>query len=528
MNYDTPSNTVKLIARWSRRLLLSVGLASATLHPVVLRAQTVGAVDAASFGVANGFAYFDGTNTADVRGAISQVAAQPDGSVLAAGTCLLPPGYVQGWACLMRWSAANGNTWPDVTFGAGGVSYAIANTAGTRFVTRKDGRLWVVGSCLNASQQMGCSAVVNANGVGFDTSYGTSGSEIIPVPAGFAQLTIQDIVLQPDGKLLVAGYCEDNGAPLNHSFCITRLTATGALDPTFGVNRWATTIPGPGDRLARIKLLGDGSFLATGTCGTTTFTGAISCTLRFDASGNYVSSTYLQWGTDRSEAVYDFTSRDGTVTLAGDATDAASDWRMYVSRLTLGGLPDTSFGGTYPASGTGGNINIETSGLGYTRVAKVLRDGSTLFMGQCGNGTSLCSARFAPSGVLDATYGNSGRYAYAAPHSPFSGLVAQLTTMDETANGRILVGGFCRQGAIDRPCVRRYLGSTVHVAACTMDIDGDGVVNPATDGLLLTRISLGIKGSAALAGALGASATRTTWTQVRDYLFSECNMPVAP
>ena len=61
-----------------------------------------------------------------------------------------------------------------------------------------------------------------------------------------------------------------------------------------------------------------------------------------------------------------------------------------------------------------------------------------------------------------------------------------------------------------------------------MDIDGDGVVNPATDGLLLTRISLGIKGSAALAGALGASATRTTWTQVRDYLFSECNMPVAP
>lgn len=44
---------------------------------------------------------------------------------------------------------------------------------------------------------------------------------------------------------------------------------------------------------------------------------------------------------------------------------------------------------------------------------------------------------------------------------------------------------------------------------CTLDLDGDGSVNAGTDGLLLLRALLGIRGPTLTAGALGAGATRT-------------------
>lgn len=60
------------------------------------------------------------------------------------------------------------------------------------------------------------------------------------------------------------------------------------------------------------------------------------------------------------------------------------------------------------------------------------------------------------------------------------------------------------------------------------DIDGDGTVNLATDGLMLLRLSLGLRGEAVVANATTAAAPRTTWAQVRPYLEGGCGMAVAP
>jgi hypothetical protein len=61
-----------------------------------------------------------------------------------------------------------------------------------------------------------------------------------------------------------------------------------------------------------------------------------------------------------------------------------------------------------------------------------------------------------------------------------------------------------------------------------MDIDGDGVVLPTTDGLLMARVSAGLSGSAVTTGALGGNATRSSWAAIRDYLAITCSMNVAP
>lgn len=53
-----------------------------------------------------------------------------------------------------------------------------------------------------------------------------------------------------------------------------------------------------------------------------------------------------------------------------------------------------------------------------------------------------------------------------------------------------------------------------------MDVDGNGSLDAHTDGLILARYLLGIRGSALTAGALGPGARRTTVEQVESYLQS--------
>jgi len=52
----------------------------------------------------------------------------------------------------------------------------------------------------------------------------------------------------------------------------------------------------------------------------------------------------------------------------------------------------------------------------------------------------------------------------------------------------------------------------------TLDIDGDCIVDPLTDGLLLTRAMIGLTCTAVTNNAIGANATRTSWAQIRLYL----------
>ena len=51
-----------------------------------------------------------------------------------------------------------------------------------------------------------------------------------------------------------------------------------------------------------------------------------------------------------------------------------------------------------------------------------------------------------------------------------------------------------------------------------LDIDGNGQVDALTDGLLISRYLLNIRGPALIAGAIGGGATRTTFTLIENYL----------
>ncbi len=66
---------------------------------------------------------------------------------------------------------------------------------------------------------------------------------------------------------------------------------------------------------------------------------------------------------------------------------------------------------------------------------------------------------------------------------------------------------------------------------CTMDIDGDGVVNSTIDALIHARIAIGMNGPEVLNGlSIPLNASRRTWQAIRDHLVNRCgvSLPTFP
>ncbi|MBS0313759.1 MAG: S8 family peptidase [Proteobacteria bacterium] len=58
--------------------------------------------------------------------------------------------------------------------------------------------------------------------------------------------------------------------------------------------------------------------------------------------------------------------------------------------------------------------------------------------------------------------------------------------------------------------------------SCNGDYDGNGIVDPLTDGLIATRLAMGFTGTAVTQNALGACATRTTYAALRLWSNRNC------
>ncbi len=62
-----------------------------------------------------------------------------------------------------------------------------------------------------------------------------------------------------------------------------------------------------------------------------------------------------------------------------------------------------------------------------------------------------------------------------------------------------------------------------------LDLDGDGIVNPLTDGLMLLRAMLGMTGTAVTNGAMPVSAPpRSSWAAIQAHMNANCGMRFGP
>jgi uncharacterized delta-60 repeat protein len=159
--------------------------------------------------------------------------------------------------------------------GAGGGQFLLPIGASTDQVNaialQPDGKILLAGHCSNGSNLDFCVARLNSDGT-FDTSFsgpsGTSnGKFLLPMGTGTDQAT--GIALQPDGKIVLAGYCF-NGS--NSDFCVARLNPDGALDRRFdgpsgtGNGQFLLPIGPSNDQATAVALQPDGKIVLTGGC----------------------------------------------------------------------------------------------------------------------------------------------------------------------------------------------------------------------------------------------------------------------
>jgi uncharacterized delta-60 repeat protein len=136
------------------------------------------------------------------------------------------------------------------------------NDQGQSLAIQSDGKILLGGSCYNVINYDFCIARFNSDGT-LDDSFGSpNGYKIQPI--GSSNDYGYSSAIQPDGKILLGGYC-DNGS--NDDFCIARFNSNGTLDTTFGSSGKVIQPIGSGnDRGFSLVIQPNGKILLGGFC----------------------------------------------------------------------------------------------------------------------------------------------------------------------------------------------------------------------------------------------------------------------
>ncbi|HEX3096266.1 MAG TPA: Ig-like domain repeat protein [Usitatibacter sp.] len=217
----------KLVVAGYQRPVPSV---SSLLSGTLARFNADGSLDT-TFGT-GGFV----TNGADKMQA---VAIQSDGKIVAAG---YGDGNFGGNpATRLTVQRLNANGTPDTTFGTGGTTIATLDgptEEANAVAIQPDGKIVVGGIGQLGGSSFSDSLFMRFNADGsIDTTFGTNGKARVAMSTG--NDLVKAIALQPDGKIVGAGYGDVSSSQV--SIMVTRLNANGAVDTTFGTSGVATT-----------------------------------------------------------------------------------------------------------------------------------------------------------------------------------------------------------------------------------------------------------------------------------------------
>ena len=170
------------------------------------------------------------THAADqgVRGRTALL--QPDGRIVVGGDY-----WVNGDSTNSALFRYHADGTPDNSFDGDGLAFyslSASHDGVSKIFLRPDGKLMSVGTTANIAENRLDYAfgVYNANGTP-DTSFGDQGFKILPA---VGMIGVSSALVQPDGKIVVAGTKTD---PFNGSlrrFHVARFDANAAFDPTFG------------------------------------------------------------------------------------------------------------------------------------------------------------------------------------------------------------------------------------------------------------------------------------------------------
>ena len=205
------------------------------------------------------------TTAVGSRSGAGAVAVQPDGKILVAGFTSNETNSEAQFA-LVRYTSTGA---VDPTFGSGGT---VTTPFAPGFSTARALVLEPNGKIVAAGFASGAFALARYGPDGSpDPSFGHRGTVTTTFGPGDSDARAQGLVRQPDGKLVAAGW-SDNGS--NYDFALARYRADGSLDPAFGAGGKVTTAIGPNHDLGYdVVLQPDGKLILAGMSESTSGTG---------------------------------------------------------------------------------------------------------------------------------------------------------------------------------------------------------------------------------------------------------------
>jgi uncharacterized delta-60 repeat protein len=154
------------------------------------------------------------------------VRQQPDGKIVLAGSV----GTASGMDFVVCRFLANGSADPDFgTQGSSVIAPGLEDDFAYRMLLQPDGKILVAGTSLQDGLEKACIIRLLSDG-NLDPDFGSGG--VFFDQTGGADCGIYALALQADGKIVAAGYAY-NGAATRLQCALWRLTAAGTLDTTF-------------------------------------------------------------------------------------------------------------------------------------------------------------------------------------------------------------------------------------------------------------------------------------------------------
>lgn len=332
---------------------------------------------------------------------------------------------------------------PDATFGTNGIvieDHGRIETGGA-VVQLATGKLLQLGrgsGALGEAEQ--AFSRYNPNGV-IDASYGTNGT----ASGHFGE--VNGFELQPDDSLLVASEFATGSAPQFNDAAVMRYTATGAKDTSFGTDGRAVFRFDPlnpfDERATAVTRLASGKLLVGGYIwrGGVNFdvavvrlsaTGALDTT--FGDQGYFIFD--LMGGLDKVVQVHELP--DGRLIVYGEAQDTVrlgKPAQVLFLRLSSEGVLDQTFGNN--GSGIVTILTDVNSDQPGTMIP--LANGKFLF---AIIGTAQWTAALLKAdGTLDEDFGNGGIASIVAVFAGTSFPLATSFSLARQTDGRIVVGG---------------------------------------------------------------------------------------
>lgn len=269
-----------------------------------------------------------------------------------------------------------------------------------------------------------------------DPSFDTDG--IVTTPIGSSDDFGRSMAIQPDGKIVVAGY-SDNGS--QDVFAITRYNTNGSLDITFdGDGIVNTPIGTSGNRAHSVVIQSDGKIVAAGYAfisGTSNdfalarYNTNGSLDTSFDVDGKVTTA----FGTSTNDRAFSIAiQNDGKILVAGYNTDIISTQRDFaITRYNINGSIDTAFSND-------GKVSLSiASGGDECRSVMIQNDGKIVVVGFSFDFTTrvFAAVRFNTNGSLDNSFDNDGIVTTSIGSNDDAGYAAALQS-----DGKIVVTGY--------------------------------------------------------------------------------------